>query len=216
MDVSEPVVESDAASRGCLDDGYPGANAEDVSIRQVAVEFDDLGQIDLADDGDVGRIEDRRILYRLILAFGHGEDYGSDVLAEIIARRTHQIPDVLDEEHVDLGQDPALEGFIDHLRFEMARRTGADLPNGYTRSRQPCCVVFCCQISDEGSDSQIRMQRCECSFQQHRLSGAGTRDEVHHERAGLLESLSQSIRQLIILFQNAVTNVDDACFRLHH
>ena len=49
--------------------------------------------------------ENHRIFCRLVVAFGNGEKRDVRMLAEIEARRTHQIADIFDEQDVDCARD---------------------------------------------------------------------------------------------------------------
>ena len=78
----------------------------DIPDQGGLVELDGLGEIDLGDDRDVGAVEDRRVLERLVLAFGHGNEHETKVLPEIVGRRAHQIADVFDEQKVERRPGP--------------------------------------------------------------------------------------------------------------
>ena len=80
----------------------PGRTAWMLRCAAGRVELDGRGQVHLGDDGHVGRVEDGRVLERLVLALGHREEDQPQVLAQVEGGRADQVADVLDEQEVEL------------------------------------------------------------------------------------------------------------------
>jgi hypothetical protein len=97
-------------------------------------ELDRLDEINFRDDGEIRGVEDGRVLGRLVLALGDGEEHDAQVFAEVIARRADEIPNVLDEQEIQFGEIPLVDRPIDHLRVKVAHGAGCDLSNGDTGS----------------------------------------------------------------------------------
>jgi len=124
-----PRVEAIACSCGDLEHRKTRSYGFDVPQQRVAVEADRGGEIDFGDDREIGGVENRRILQRLVFAFGDREQHGADLLAEVVAGGADKVVDVLDEEPVEISQVPAVERRRHHLRVEMTDRAGRDLTN---------------------------------------------------------------------------------------
>ena len=105
----------------------PGRTSRMLWCAAAGVEAGRTGHVDLGDDRDVGRVEDRRVLERLVFAFGDRHQHHAEILAEIVAGRADQVADVLDEQHVEIAERPSVERALDHLGVEVAHRAGRDL-----------------------------------------------------------------------------------------
>src|SRR6185437_5634125 len=79
------------------------------------------------DGGDVGGVEDGRVLERLVFAFGDRGQDAADVFAKVEARGADQVADVFDQQQIELLDRPAFERGLDHAGFEVAERAGRDL-----------------------------------------------------------------------------------------
>ena len=137
--------------------GSPGLTRLMLASAAALIELDGFGQIHLREDGYIGGIEDRRILERLVLAFGHRKQDHSQILAEIVGRRAHQIADVFDEQKIQRHRDPNLPS----ASRTMAASRWHSVPvvicfTGAPRTRQPRGVVFGGQIADQRGDAVSR------------------------------------------------------------
>ena len=70
----EPGLQPLSGAWGQLDHDGPGASFLEVPPREFAIESDGLGQVDLRDQGHVGRVDQGGVLERLVLALGHREE----------------------------------------------------------------------------------------------------------------------------------------------
>src|SRR4029079_14691814 len=99
-------------------------------------------QIGLSNHHQFSLKENRWILEWLIFALGHAQQDDLGGFPEIIARRTDQIPDVLNEQKLDSikGQISLLQ--VDHASVQMTDSPGRDLPHRKTKSLQTIGIGF--------------------------------------------------------------------------
>ena len=86
----------------------------------VDVDVEMWHQIDLVQQHHVDRAEHHRVLQRLVLALGHRVDHRLGVLAHVELRRTHEVPDVLDDHQIEGRKVQALQRPVDHRGIEVA------------------------------------------------------------------------------------------------
>ena len=204
-----------AAARRGLQHLEAGANLPQVVQRQRAVEADRFGEIDLGDHGEVGAVEDGRILERLVLALGHRQQHDAQVLAEVVARRTDEVADVLDEEHVERREVPAVERRTDHPGFQVTHGPGGDLAHGRAAAAQPQGIVVGREVADQRGDPRAgAAQVAEGSFEEGRLAGSRTGHQVDDEDAGGGIAAAQLAGQQVVLLQDPLADLNDS--GLHH
>jgi len=114
------------------------------------------GQVHLGQDGQVRRVEDRRVLERLVLALGHREEHDPQGLAEVVTGGADEVAHVLDEEHVEGGEVPALEGRGHHGRLQVADRAGDDPADRRARTAQALRVTVGGEVADERGPAPAR------------------------------------------------------------
>jgi hydrogenase small subunit len=102
----QPRRHSLSGARRSLLDLDPRAYLIEVVQGFSAVEPCRLGEIGLGDQRQVRAVEDGRVLERLVLALGDGEEHGAQILPQVVARRADQVTDVLDEEEVQVLEIP--------------------------------------------------------------------------------------------------------------
>jgi hypothetical protein len=81
------------------------------------------------------RAEHVRVLERLVLALGHGQDHGLRALAQVEQRGADQVADVLDQQQRAARRIQRRHRGVDHLRVQVAARARVDLDDGRARRR---------------------------------------------------------------------------------
>jgi len=95
------------------------------------------------------------------------------VLAEVEARRAHEIADVLDEEHVELADGQLVQGVVHHRRIEMASVAGRDLHGGHAAVTDALGVVLGREIALDDAQPQCVAQCPDRRLEQRSLAGPG-------------------------------------------
>src|SRR2546421_5097908 len=71
---------------------HTGPDGLDVPLCRRKVELGSCRQVHLGEDHHVRRVEDGRVLERLVLALRHREQYQAQILAEVVGCGTDQVP----------------------------------------------------------------------------------------------------------------------------
>ena len=90
----QPLPNAGASLRRNLHHPHAGPDALDVVVRRLGIKLDGIGYIDLCDYRHVGRVENCRILERLVFPFGDGQHNETQRFAEVVAGRTNKVADV--------------------------------------------------------------------------------------------------------------------------
>jgi hypothetical protein len=75
-------------------------------------------QVDLGEDDQIRLAEHDRVLERLVLALGDAQYHHVRRLAEVVDRRTDQVPHVLDDQHVQILPGEIVERPMHQLGVE--------------------------------------------------------------------------------------------------
>ena len=95
-----------------------------------AIEFDGRCDVDLRYDGDIRRVEDRRVFQRLIFALRSRHQHQAKILAKVVAGGANKIAHIFDEQEVEGAKIPSVQRVFNHLSFEMTNGSGRDLFDG--------------------------------------------------------------------------------------
>ena len=109
-------------------------------------------EIALREEDEVRRLEHHRVLERLVLALGDGEDDHVRRLPEVVDRRADEVPDVLDEEDVRSLPGEVVERAVDQLGVEVAGLPGRDRLRRDARLLEPARVVVGREIGRDGAE----------------------------------------------------------------
>src|SRR6266568_4713942 len=172
-----------------------------IALGQFRLERHIRQQVHLAQNHQLRLHEDRRILQRLVFAFGHAQNHDLQMLAQIVAARAHQVSYILDDEYVEAVQRPVRQVLLDHLRIQMARASGDDLLYRETRLRQPVRIVFRLQISGQQHHALALVPALQRALQQGGLARSRRTDDVDHKNLVLAEFLTQLGGKLLIFVQ---------------
>ena len=166
-------------------------------------------QVGLGHHDARGVLEHLRILERLVLALGDGEEHDHFLLAEIPVCRAHQVADVFDDEQ---PRSPQVDGVErrEHLqRIEVARASGdhgADEPRGVLR--EAIRVVLRLHVARDHRDVQLLAERREGALEQRRLPGARRRDEVDRRDVVRRQQRPHLGRDLVVARHDALANLN--------
>jgi hypothetical protein len=169
----EPGAHALARAGGELEHRGAGRHLAHAVERALAVEADDLGDVDLVDHHRVGVLEDARVLQRLVLALGDRQQRDAQVLAEVPRGRAHEVADVLDDEHVEAVEVELVDGARHHLGLEVADGAGDDLHRGRAGGVQPLGVVVGLEVADDDGDRQVAREVAHGALEQRRLARSG-------------------------------------------
>ncbi len=71
------------------------------------------------------------------------------MLSQVITRGAYEIPDILDKEKIEFGQFPPAKRSADHIRLEMANRSGRDLTHQCPTLLQTLRIILRGQVSNQ-------------------------------------------------------------------
>ena len=80
------------------------------------------------------------------------------VLAEVEARRAHQIADVLDEDDVEAGKRQVVQGVVHHAGVEMAGAAGGDLDRRHAVGADAAGIVVGFEVAFDHRDAEFRLR----------------------------------------------------------
>src|SRR4051794_28021985 len=189
-------------------------NRFDAPAGGLPVELDCLGQLILANDGNIGAVEDGGILQRFVLTFGDRHQYDAQIFSEIVGRGADEIADVLDEQEIEFIDIPSLQGILHHGCFEMAQGAGGDLLDRGLAAGETHCVIFGGEITHQRRYAVFWLQQGQSFLQEGGFAGAGTRHQADYEDSGASKLLTQSARDDVILLQDIAPDFDET--RLAH
>src|SRR5215472_946368 len=142
------------------------------------------------------------IFERLLLAFGDAQDNNLRSFAEVVARRTNQVTDILDKEQVEMFQAPIGKRLLDHARIEMASSSSRDLLDRKAEARQADRVIIGLNISSKDRDALVARESFERTCQQSSLPSARRAHEIEAKDVVLRETVSQFSGNAIVLAQH--------------
>src|ERR1035441_2897715 len=203
-----PLVEALPGLGRRLNDPRIGGDAPDVGQCRVAVVTAGLGEIDLADEDHVRRLEHGRILQRLVFALGDRQQHDAQVLAQIVGGRTNEVADILDDQEVEVFQVKGLQGAAHHFRFEMADGAGGDLHDGGAGLAQPLRVVVGREVAYDHAGLQLRPQLPHALADKGGLARAGGGKKVQHQQAARAEEAAVALGEAVVLFENCTAHFD--------
>src|ERR1035441_1816476 len=205
-----PLVEALPGLGRRLNDPRIGGDAPDVGQCRVAVVTAGLGEIDLADEDHVRRLEHGRILQRLVFALGDRQQHDAQVLPQIVGGRTDEIADILDDQEVEVFQVKGLQGAAHHFRFEMADGAGGDLHDGGAGLAQPLRVVVGREVAYDHAGLQLRPQFPHALADKGGLARAGGGKKVQHQQAARAEEAAVALGEAVVLFENRTAHFDSS------
>src|SRR5579863_1699202 len=133
---------------GELENLHSWTHGLNVAASGRRIKLDRRGKIDLRNHRHVGRVEDRRVLQRLVLPLGHRKKDQPQVFAKIVAGGAYQVADVLDEQEIQPSRLPAAQGILNHLGFEVTDGAGGDLPDGRAAAGESLGVIVGGYVAD--------------------------------------------------------------------
>ena len=154
--------------------GIAQAKDEKVYIVPVSISYDQQHEI--------GALEHHGVLEGLVLALRDRERHHVHRLAEIVDRGTHQVPHVLDEQHVEGLPREVVKGVVHQGRIEVAYRTRGDAVGGDPRRPKPLGVAKGGQIRRDGAEAPAAGGP-RGRLQDRGLAGARRAHKVHGEHA---------------------------------
>src|SRR5437660_585506 len=105
-DQSEPFGHPLPRFGGSLQNRDARTNRLEMSVCRLTIELAGVCQVDLRDQGGVGRVEQGRVFSWLVLAFGYREQGDPKRLTQVVTRRADEVADVLDEQHIQVVEVP--------------------------------------------------------------------------------------------------------------
>src|ERR1700753_4276373 len=196
---AEPLVEAGPCQGGRFNDFDFRVNLPCVLSRQFGLERDVRQQIDLVQDHQLRFTTDHWVFQRLVFAFGGAQHDDLGILAEIVARGTDQVADVLNKQQIERIEVPSVEMPIDHPGVKVASAPGSDLSHRVTVPPKTNGVVLGLKVAREDADPCRRSELLKRTFQKRGLARAWRTEEGPAQRAGLTEYRAQTIGNALVL-----------------
>ena len=132
LEPMQPGLEPAMAPDGDRLEGRDARQLPQIALRTLGLELrQDLQEVGFGAQNQIRGSEHHGILGGLVVTLGHREECDVAVLAQVEARRTHQIADVLDEQEVHALQIQPMQGLVDHVGVQMTGTAGGDLDRGH-------------------------------------------------------------------------------------
>src|SRR5271157_1429199 len=163
-------------------------------------------QVNLGQQHQLRLEENRRILKRLVFAFGGAQQNDLCVFSEIVAGRTDQVADIFDNQQVEIFELPVFKVFTDHLGVKVAGAAGGNLLHRKSKPRQAFRIIFGLQIAGKHSNPRALVHALERALQQRGFTRAGSADEVEAQNSNLPVAFPQLFGQDLVLVQNLLFN----------
>lgn len=158
-------------------------------------------EVHLVEKHDIGGMEHLGVLERLVLPLGYGEDHHLVVLPQVEGSWTDQVPHILDEEEVQVGEVEMIDGMADHVGIQVAAGTGVYLLHRNPGRRDPPGVVVSLLVTLNDGAPYFSRKVPQGPFQDGGLAGSGGADQVQHEQFPGSEELPVPFGKVAILRQ---------------
>src|SRR5579883_2314341 len=183
-------------------DFHARVNATGVLLGGLEIEGNIRQQIDFAEDQQLRLEEDRGIFEGLVIAFGHAQDHDLRGLAQVVAGRAHEVPDIFNEQDVEAGQAPVGQVPLNHARIEVAGAAGGDLFHGEPEALETGRVIFRLDVAGEHGHSRLARQGRQGAFQKSGLARARRTNQVDAQDTVLAKTLAQARGEPFVFTQD--------------
>ena len=138
--LTEPIIpffKPVTRTAGYFKDGESGIKMAGMSRGGFHVKIQIGEQVDFIQDHGTGTVEEERVLFGLIVAYGEAEEGDLGILATIELHRADKISHVFNEQDIDFAQVERPQRFHDKIAVEMTAAFRVDLHSlssggGYT------------------------------------------------------------------------------------
>ena len=175
--------------------------------RGIPVKIHGIRQIRLSHQGHVCGMEHGGILQRLVLPFRDGKQDHAHPFPQIIGSGTHQVPHILNHQHIQVIKRHPLHRLRNHAGIQMAHCTGGNLHYGNIRTAQAFGVMIRSQVSNNHPHSDTVPQHLRRLLQQGCLAGAGRGKYIDDQQLLCFKKTSVAFRQTVIGIQHGNMDV---------